>query len=407
MMIAIVGAGLLGRLLALRLTQEDHTVTLFDSDAREGKAAALYAGAGMLSPFSELETAEPLLSTLGLESLPLWEALLPTLVSTHLVTETLPVFFQKAGTLVVAHARDLPDLQKFQNRVKCHLPSLLPDTTSLQWSLSSSELAAIEPDLAGRFSQGYFLFPEGQVDNRELATALCIALLDAGITWHAHTHVDTVQAGWVDALGPDGPMTSAFDWVIDCRGLGARNQWPGLRGVRGEIIRVHAPAVTLNRPVRLMHPRIPLYIAPRRNHNFVIGATSIERDDAGPVTVQSALELLSAAYSVHPGFAEASIIEMQAQCRPTLSDHCPSIRWQPGLICVNGLYRHGFMITPALVQRLCTLIHTVALPDSPPARGTSPVPNTLQSLALTEAPLSTPLSPRKHLTQKGFTYAAS
>ena len=139
------------------------------------------------------------------------------------------------------------------------------------------------------------------------------------------------------------------DWVLDCRGLGARTQWSALRGVRGEVLRIHAPEVTLARPTRLVHPRYSIYIAPKENHLFVIGATEIESDDRSPMSVRSALELLSAVYTVHSGFAEGRILEMNTQCRPTLPDNLPAIRMpQPRVMEINGMYRHGFMIAPAL-----------------------------------------------------------
>ena len=73
------------------------------------------------------------------------------------------------------------------------------------------------------------------------------------------------------------------------------------------------------------------------------------------MSVRSALELLSAVYTVHSGFAEARILEMATQCRPTLKDNLPEIALdrkpnQAGLMMINGLYRHGFMISPAILD---------------------------------------------------------
>jgi glycine oxidase len=179
------------------------------------------------------------------------------------------------------------------------------------------------------------------------------------------------------------------DWVFDCRGLGARAQTaprdddngmhatlrgdgPGahaaLRGVRGEVARVHAPEVKLTRPTRLIHPRYPIYIAPKQNDLYVIGATEIESEDMSPPSVRSTLELLSAAYAVHPGFAEGRIIEIAAHCRPALPDNLPEIRVTRGpgapVMRINGLYRHGFMISPALLDAALEIVeqdrHTLA-----------------------------------------------
>ena len=141
-----------------------------------------------------------------------------------------------------------------------------------------------------------------------------------------------------------------FDLVIDTRGLGAKGEVPALRGVRGEVIRVRAPEVSLKHMIRLMHPRYALYIVPRPNHVFVVGATSIESEDTSPVSVRSALELLSALYSVHSGFAEARILDMRTEARPALMDNLPRLFVQKGLIHINGLYRHGYLQGPAMVE---------------------------------------------------------
>ncbi|MDB5893872.1 MAG: dependent oxidoreductase, partial [Rhodoferax sp.] len=200
-----------------------------------------------------------------------------------------------------------------------------------------------------RFAQGLFLPGEGQLDNRALLTAMLSTLQQRGVALHWHSPREPAS------FSPGAPGQP--DWVFDCRGLGARGAWPALRGVRGEVVRVHAPEVRLARPTRLVHPRYPLYIAPKPGDVYVIGATEIESEDLSPASVRSTLELLSAAYSVHSGFAEARILEMGTQCRPTLPDNLPAIRaLGPRTLQVNGLYRHGFLIAPAMLDCLLELV---------------------------------------------------
>ncbi len=358
--VGIVGAGLLGRLLALTLRQRGWQVSLFDKDGPTVPNSCGYAGAGMLSPISELESAEPLIARLGFDSLPLWRQLI-----TSLNRLDLPVYFQTEGTLIVAHHLDNADLHHFRHMLQSKLRhcqnSEVPASAlnALNWQLTPQTLTTLEPELGGRFHSGIFIQEEGQIDNRQLLLALENALQLAEVQCHWHTPVQEIQAGMVQTH----PRDWRFDWVIDCRGLGAKPDWNNVRGVRGEIVRVYAPEVTLNRPVRLMHPRYPLYIAPRENHHYVIGATSIESEDTKPVTVQSAMELLSAAFAVHEGFAEASILDSLANCRPALPDHLPQIQSSPGLLRINGLYRHGFLIAPQLVEVTCNLLSGRPTPE--------------------------------------------
>ena len=80
--------------------------------------------------------------------------------------------------------------------------------------------------------------------------------------------------------------------------------------------------------------------------------------------MRSALELLSAAYAVHSGFAEARIIEIASQCRPALPDNLPAIRApRPGLLQINGLYRHGFLLAPALAQMVAAHVLDGTIPE--------------------------------------------
>jgi glycine oxidase len=109
---------------------------------------------------------------------------------------------------------------------------------------------------------------------------------------------------------------------------------------------VRTPEISLKRPVRLLHPRIPLYVVPRADGVFMIGATMIETADRGGPSVRSAIELLSAAYALHPAFGEAEIMEMRADVRPAFADNEPRVVDRGGRICVNGFYRHGFLLSP-------------------------------------------------------------
>jgi glycine oxidase len=78
------------------------------------------------------------------------------------------------------------------------------------------------------------------------------------------------------------------------------------------------------------------------------------------------MELLSAVYTVHSGFAEARILEMSTQCRPTLKDNLPEIRiTKPGLMLINGLYRHGFLIAPAVMDCAIELLRSSTSDQSP------------------------------------------
>jgi glycine oxidase len=145
-------------------------------------------------------------------------------------------------------------------------------------------------------------------------------------------------------------------WTIDCTGLAARTQLGDLRGVKGEMLLLRSHEISLSRPVRLLHPRIPVYVVPRADGVFMVGATMIESDDRERITARSMLELLSAAYALHPAFGEAEILEIGTQARPAFADNLPRILRSGRTLYINGFYRHGFCIAPALARRAANFV---------------------------------------------------
>jgi glycine oxidase len=318
--ITVAGAGIVGLWQALTLARHGHRVRLVEVSAVPfADAASSYAGA-MLGPYCETEVYAPVVLELGLESIGLWRAAFPGTVVN--------------GTLVVAAGRDSGEIEHFAR------------LTEGYQRIGGDGVGKLEPDLAGRFSQGLLYPEEGHVEPRAAMAFLLDALSQAGAE-------AAFGAGLPDARGGD-------DVVIDCRGLGARRELPSLRGIRGERLIVRSRDIGLSRPVRLLHPRHPLYVVPWADGRFMIGATLIESDDGGPITVRSALELLGAAYALHPAFAEAEILDAGAGVRPAFPDNVPRIAVRGRTIHVNGLYRHGFLMAPALARLVAEYLESGA-----------------------------------------------
>ncbi|MBB1449673.1 FAD-dependent oxidoreductase [Pseudoalteromonas sp. SG43-1] len=328
--IAVVGFGLAGRLAALELSKLHH-VTVFEADDEQTPNSAGKVAAAMLAPLAESVLCEADLALMGLDSMKRWPEIVSELEG--------DVFFQQQGTLVVAHQQDKGDLQSFTQRIK-------PIAGHSAQALNAQQIAQLEPELANRFNQGLFLPCEGQIDNQAFYKASFTMLNKRKVKCVFNQRV-TIKNGEIN--------NRPFDYIIDCRGLGAKSDKP-LRGVRGEVARLYAPEVNFTRPVRLMHPRYPIYIAPKPNHEYVIGATEIESQDSGAATVRSTLELLSAAYTVHSGFAEARLLNIQTGLRPAFSDNRPEVSQVGNVISINGLYRHGYMLAPALVAQVVSRI---------------------------------------------------
>lgn len=305
--VAVVGAGICGTWTALMLSEAGIPVALHERDGPDLAGSTSRWAGGMLAPGCESDGAEPVVVRLGRRSIELWRRHCP---GTSLL-----------GSLVVCHPRDRGDLERFARQTTGHRV------------VAEGEIAELEPALAGRFRTGLFFPEEGHVEPRAVLPAL---------------HAELGRRGVPIRFGSTLDPADASGTVVDCRGLAARDAQPDLRGVKGETVLVETGEIGLRRPVRLMHPRWPLYCVPRPGGRFLVGASTVESEDASGVSVRSALELLTAAYTLHPAFGEARIVELGAALRPAFPDHAPRIGVEGSRIGVNGLYRHGFLLAPAL-----------------------------------------------------------
>lgn len=346
--IGIAGAGVLGRLLAWQLGKAGHTVTVFDPApgpqapptgtlGSRSTHAAGFTAAGMLSPIAEMDNAGPAMARLGWRSLALWRTVAEQLREQGC---NVPLFAQQ-GSLLLAHGSDLGAAQRVLARLDA--ATALATELPAPQRLDRAALAALEPAIAPGL-HAWLLPEEGQVMSRDMLTALAVHARN--VHWCWGERVDRVAPGRITLA--DGEVAS-FDLVADARGVGARPD-TDVRGVRGEVVWLHAPGVRLQRPLRLLHPRHRVYIVPRPGDLFVVGASEIESEDRSPVSLRTAVELMAAAHSAVPELAEARIVHLEANLRPALPDNEPHTQSEPGLLRINGLFRHGWLIAPALVQ---------------------------------------------------------
>jgi glycine oxidase len=268
--IGIAGAGIAGRLLAFQLARLGHDVEVFDPapDAgapagQQAHPAAAFTAAGMLSPLAELEHAPADISQRGWRSLDLW----PGIVAALGPACRSPAVFRRNGSILVAHPGDTGATQRVLARLKAanaraarerELDAANTDhPTTLQLNgprdkppqrdpqaLTPEMLRELEPALVSGL-QGWLLPGEGQVDATRLLPALVAG--SPGVRWHWNQRVAQVDP---HLLHVAGRVPLRFDFAIDTRGLGARGQGLALRGVRGELLWLHAPGLELRRPVR-------------------------------------------------------------------------------------------------------------------------------------------------------------
>lgn len=331
--VSVVGSGVVGLTVADYLCEEGFHVTLYSASQGADESCCSWWAGGMLALNCELETAEPIIGVLGKESIEYWR-------------KNAPDFVEK-GSLVLATPRDRALLSDFKQNTQ-------------GWrELSAPQINALEPDVSDTFSSGLIFEDEAHISPRLALDHLTQKLSLQNVSFK---YGITLSDNEVKALAGSGSdLDSGF--VVDCRGMGAKSAQIDLRGVKGEMLYLQSDEIELNRPVRLLHPRIPLYIVPRGNGVFMIGASMIESEAKEHASVRSVMELLSAAYAINPAFAEASIVEIGVDLRPAYPNNAPAIKIEGNYISVNGMYRHGYLAAPAMARRAKDYICHAILPS--------------------------------------------
>src|ERR1700687_5889609 len=154
--VSVIGAGIAGAWQALLFAQAGHAVTLHERSDRGMTQSTVYWSGGMLAPWCEAETSDPVISRLGIRSLDLWREHFPQTPFN--------------GSLVVAHPRDRADFERFSRLTTGHK------------RLDASALSELEPSLEGRFRDGLFYADEGHVEPRRVLPELHARLAAAGGT---------------------------------------------------------------------------------------------------------------------------------------------------------------------------------------------------------------------------------
>ena len=245
---------------------------------------------------------------------------------------------------MLALSRDGGELDRFARRTNQH-----------EW-VDADGVAALEADLASRSQRGLFFPTEAHLSPRDALACLVGELESRNITIETADGLDF----------PDNDNEAALPTKvrkIDCRGLSASDAMQDLRGVKGEMLVIRSADICLSRPVRLLHPRIPIYLVPRGDGVFMLGATQIESGNRHAASVRSVLELLSAAYALHPAFGEAEILEIGVDARPAFTDNLPRIRRRGDRLYVNGLFRHGFLLAPAMARMTANYLLSGQIPE--------------------------------------------
>lgn len=351
--VIIVGGGVIGCSIALRLAREGMKVAIIER-GRIGCEASR-AAAGMLSPQAEASEPGPFLD-LCLRS----RTMYPEFGNFLYELSGIDIEYRDEGTLCVALAGEDPaEIARWASWQK---------TAALKLAeLAAGDLTAIEPAVTKSAARAVFVPGDHQVENRRLMDALGVATGRAGIEVIEGAEVASliVESGSAtgvvcknETMRAGAVVVAAGSWstrLLESAGLRvqvtpARGQMLALRGQSSPIRHV-------------LHSR-RAYIVPRRDGRVVIGATVEYVGFDKTVTAGGIRGLLDAAIELVPSLAEAEVVETWAGFRPDTDDHLPVMGpcEVANLFLATGHFRNGILLAPITAELIAECLVRQASP---------------------------------------------
>jgi glycine oxidase len=336
----VIGAGLVGSAIALRLAQEGLRVALLEKNALGQEAS--WAGAGMLSPAPDTPASIPLVP-FGRASLSLY----PQFVAEIEEISGRRTGYRTDGSIELLFSADAE--RELSTLVALHHALGLPTEP-----LPLDEAIRIEPALTRRAQAAAYFPYEASVDNRALIEALLAAASLSGVELFPATHVRAMvieQGRCTGVRTANGTIFAAQDVIV------AAGAFSGLlegivprlatRPIRGQM----AALQSQEKPIRHVIRCEEGYIVPRDSavpQRMVTGSTL---EDAGfdkRVTARGIEKILCTAQELVPKLANAEIVELWCGLRPDTPDHLPLLGAGgiDGLTIATGHYRNGILLTP-------------------------------------------------------------
>jgi glycine oxidase len=349
----------IGLSIAWRLAQAGCRVTVYERG--EAGRGASWAAAGMLAAAVETEPGEEALLPLTLESQRLW----PDFARELEAASGISVGYRGEGTIVVALTRDDLDQLRFTYAFQRGLG------LDLEW-LSAAAVGCLEPHLRSGLAGAVLSRRDHQVDNRNVARALAIAVRRAGAALHECCPVREIEIAGGRAAGvvidrgrepADAVVLAAGAWSREIGGIPSAHL-PPVRPIKGQMLALQMdPAAPLLRHV-IWLPQ-GYYLVPRRDGRLLIGATFEERGFDDGLTAGGLLALIESAWRAVPAIEELPIAETWVGFRPGSRDDAPMLGPSgiDRLVIATGHHRNGILLTPLTAAAISAFVLSGRVPE--------------------------------------------
>ncbi len=343
MKVAIVGAGVMGLMLARELGFHGIAVELLDKSVAANEAS--WAGGGIISPLYPWRYSEPV------TRLATWsQAYYPNLIESLEAESGIDPELSRHGLLMLSvadRAQALAWAQTHQHWIEL---------------IGKDQVYRLEPNLAEGYQEALWLQQIASVRNPRLLKALLTIV-------RAHPNICLRECANILPLAqPDGRLEALLtdagerieaDAFVFCSGAWTASLLPTLprsiQPVKGQMILFEARPGLVNRIVL----RDGKYVIPRRD-GMVLAGSTLEYTGFDKSLSDAAREALAdMAIDLFPALAEARIAHHWSGLRPGSSDGVPFIGRVPGFdnVYANvGHFRNGLVLAPASVHVMSSLL---------------------------------------------------
>lgn len=347
----IIGGGLIGSAIALRLAQKGLTVVVADRGAPGSEASG--AAAGMIAPQGEMLEPDPFF-----EMCMTSRDLYPEFIAEVEALSQENLHYRRDGTLLVGidphECEELEHIYKNQTRLGLPLERLTGDA-------AAQRVPGLSPDI----KMALLVAGDHWLDNERLALALVRAGEQMGVQFHWNTTVTgfQVQGGQIVGARVAGASGTPAELPANLYVLAAgcwSKPLAATLGIELQMEPCHGQMMEFETPTELpcvvrsgIH-----YLVPRSNRRVVAGTTAEYIGYEKAVTAEGLLKILQGVSRLAPLIKKARFCRAWSGLRPDTKDHYPILGYGDlkNLIFATGHFRNGILLAPMTAKLISELI---------------------------------------------------
>ncbi|MAZ46141.1 MAG: hypothetical protein CMM98_00990 [Rickettsiales bacterium] len=338
-MIVIFGSGIIGLFIAHKLLMQGKKVKIFEYKNSKGNSTD--ASVGMLAPLIEAKPYEKKLFELMIESKKIWDNFLQ---DKKFKVET---GLKKNSSLLIATNKDEEESIFFKKNFIEKLgfnPKIL----------NSQQTKNIEPNLNSNVKCSLFVEDNNQTNPELLKSYLKRKIKKMGGEVFVFDQVSDITFTSSKLIFKRKKID--FENIVIACGAWSNDFLKNKIGIEFPMRPIKGVSMILEAKKKLFKNNIwfkKIYIAPRENNQFAIGATEDEKGFEKFVTLDEIFYLSTSIWEYLPQIENFRFLRSISGLRSLLDDGNPvigSLKKNKKVICAFGHFRHGILLAPITAE---------------------------------------------------------